>query len=164
MTIQPIGSGSAALYITPADLKERGLTPAGLTLEQALELTRAAFRQAGLTLEGGVEIEAYPGSCGVLVFARVRTPERVWFSFGCLEDLTAAARALSRPLPDGALLWWAERWWLSLPAGAEQAAARLSEFGRCESHRPHLEASLAEHGQIIFPADALDGLLTRFSV
>ena len=38
MTIQPIGSTSVALYITPADLKERGLTPSGLTLERALEL------------------------------------------------------------------------------------------------------------------------------
>ena len=164
MTIQPIGSGSAALYITPADLKERGLTPAGLTLEQALELTRAAFRQAGLALEGAIEIEAYPGSCGVLVFARIRAMERVWLSFGCLEELTAGARTLPPPLPDGALLWWRGRWWLSLPAGADQAAARLSEFGRCESHRPHLEASLVEHGQMIFPADAVNGLLTYFPV
>ena len=37
MTIQPIGAASAALYITPADLKEHGLTPAQLTLERALE-------------------------------------------------------------------------------------------------------------------------------
>ena len=28
MTIQSIGTGSAVLYITAADLKERGLTPA----------------------------------------------------------------------------------------------------------------------------------------
>ena len=77
MTIQPIGSASVALYITPADLKEHGLTPAGLTLEQALELTRTAFRQAGMDLEGSIEIEAYPESCGVLVFAHVR-PRRTW--------------------------------------------------------------------------------------
>ena len=38
MTIQSIGTGSAVLYITAADLKERGLTPAQLTLEEALEL------------------------------------------------------------------------------------------------------------------------------
>ena len=74
MTIQPIGSASVALYITPADLKEHGLTPAGLTLERALELTRTAFSQAGMDLEGSIEIEAYPESCGVLVFAHVRPP------------------------------------------------------------------------------------------
>lgn len=164
MTIQPIGSASVALYITPADLKEHGLTPAGLTLEQALELTRSAFRQAGMALEGSIEIEAYPESCGVLVFAHVRAPEECWFSFGSLEELAAAARALTGPLPDGALLWWEDRWWLSLPAGAEQAAARLSEFGRSETHRPHLAASLAEHGRMIFPSHALSGLLTYFPV
>lgn len=74
MTIQPIGNASVALYITPADLKEHGLTPAGLTLERALELTRDAFHEAGITLDGSIEIEAYPNACGVLVFARVPGP------------------------------------------------------------------------------------------
>ncbi len=69
MTIQPIGSASVALYITPADLKEHGLTPAGLTLERALAITQTAFHEAGITLEGSIEIEAYPDACGVLVFA-----------------------------------------------------------------------------------------------
>ena len=164
MTIQPIGSASVALYITPADLKEHGLTPAELTLEQALELTRSAFRQEGIDLEGAIEIEAYPESCGVLVFARVRPPEQRWFSFACLEDLAAAARVLDPPRPDAALLWWEERWWLSLPAGAEQAAARLSEFGHSEAGRPHLAASLAEYGRLVFPNNALTGLLTYFPV
>ena len=76
MTIQPIGSASVALYITPADLKEHGLTPAGLTLERALAITQTAFHEAGITLEGSIEIEAYPDACGVLVFAHVRAPER----------------------------------------------------------------------------------------
>ena len=81
MTIQPIGAASAALYITPADLKEHGLTPAQLTLERALELTQSAFSEAGIALDGAIEIEAYPDACGVLVFARVRPPERLWLSF-----------------------------------------------------------------------------------
>ena len=76
MRIQPIGSASVALYITPADLKEHGLTPAGLTLERALAITQTAFHEAGITLEGSIEIEAYPDACGVLVFAHVRAPER----------------------------------------------------------------------------------------
>ena len=61
MTIQPIGSASVALYITPADLKEHGLTPAGLTLERALAITQTAFHEAGITLEGSIEIEACGG-------------------------------------------------------------------------------------------------------
>lgn len=162
MTIQPIGSASVALYITPADLKEHGLTPSGLTLERALELTQTAFRQAGIALDGSIEIEAYPDACGVLVFARVRVPERAWFSFPELDPLLAAARAMPLPRPDASLLWWDDRWWLSLPAGEEQAAARLSEFGRCETARPHLEARLAEHGRPVLERDALTALLAFF--
>ncbi len=164
MTIQPIGSASVALYITPADLEEHGLTPEELTLDRALELTRTAFRQAGISLEGGIEIEAYPESCGVLVFARVTRAERSWLSFDSLELAAAGARCLEQPLPDGALLWWAGRWWLSLPAGEEGAAARLSEFGRTETHRPHLEAWLAEHGRMVLPSCALSALAGDFPV
>ena len=162
MTIQPIGSASVALYITPADLKEHGLTPAGLTLEQALELTRTAFRQAGMDLEGAIEIEAYPESCGVLVFAHVRAPERRWFSFDSLEDLAAAARSLPQPSPKAALLWWEGRWWLSLPGEERGTAARMSEFGCWEADRPHLDACLAEHGRAVLEQDALAGILAYF--
>ena len=162
MTIQSIGSASVALYITPADLKEHGLTPAELTLERALELTRDAFREAGIDLEGSIEIEAYPESCGVLVFAHVHRPERVWFSFGSLEDLVAAARSLPSPSPKAALLWWEGRWWLSLPGEERGTAARMSEFGRWEAARPHLDACLAEHGRAVLERDALAGILAYF--
>ena len=164
MTIQPIGSASVALYITPADLKKHGLTPAGLTLERALEITQDAFSQAGITLDGSIEIEAYPDACGVLVFARVHTPERTWFSFDSLEPLLAAARSLPAPRPDAALVWWRDRYWLSLPSGEEQAANHLSEFGRPEASFPHLEARLAEHGRPVLDADALTALLSYFPV
>ena len=68
------------------------------------------------------------------------------------------------PLPDASLLWWEERWWLSLPRKAEGAAARLSEFGRSESASPHLEARLAEHGRTIWDRDALSALLAYYPV
>ena len=164
MTIQSIGSASVALYITPADLKQYGLTPAELTLERALELTRTAFQEAGITLEGGIEIEAYPENCGVLVFAHVRPAERSWFSFERLEDLAAAARCMPSPCPETVLFWWRERWWLSLPGDQIETAAFLSEFGRCETDRPHLDACLAEHGRRVLEENALDGILTYFPV
>lgn len=164
MTIQPIGSTSMALYITPADLKEHNLTPAALTLERALELTQTAFHQAGITLDGSIEIEAYPDACGVLVFAHVLVPERVWFSFDGLETLIDAARALSEPRPESSLLWWDGRYWLSLPVGETQAIARLSEFGQEETVLNHLEARLTEHGRPVLTGDALTALLSYFPV
>ncbi|MFQ9916741.1 MAG: hypothetical protein ACLRWQ_10460 [Flavonifractor plautii] len=56
-----------------ADLKEHGLTPAGLTLERALDaLHRPPSTRRASLWSGPIEIEAYPDACGVLVFARVR--------------------------------------------------------------------------------------------
>lgn len=164
MTIQPIGSASVALYITPADLKEHGLTPAGLTLERALAITQTAFHEAGITLEGSIEIEAYrmPAAFWCLPMSARRSGPG--FSFDELEPVVAAARDLPAPRPDAALLWWEDRWWLSLGAGEEQAIARLSEFGRCETARPHLEARLAEHGRPVWDQDALTALLSYFPV
>lgn len=162
MTIQPIGAASVALYITPADLREHGLAPAQLTLERALELTQAAFHEAGMSLDGAIEIEAYPDACGVLVFAHVQAAPRLWLSFADCEDLIAAAQALPAPCPEAALIWYDDRWWLSLPACQEQLAGFLSEFGRAEQDRPHLDARLSEHGTPVFSANALSSLLDYF--
>ena len=68
MTIEPIGNASVALYLTPADLSRHGFSPGSLTLDQALELTREACGEAGIVLDGTVEIEAYPEKNGVMLF------------------------------------------------------------------------------------------------
>lgn len=137
MTIQPIGSASVALYITPADLKEHGLTPAGLTLERALAITQTAFHEAGITLEGSIEIEAYPDACGVLVFAHVRAPERAWFSFDELEPVVAAARDLARTAARmRRCSGGRSRWWLSLGAGEEQALRGCRSSAAVRPHAP----------------------------
>ena len=57
MTIQPIGDAGVALSLTPTDLFPYGLSPASLTLEQALSLTRAVCAQAGIPLAEAVELE-----------------------------------------------------------------------------------------------------------
>ena len=157
MTVHPIGSAGAALYITPEDLEKRGIDPETLTLEDALALTRAAFRRAGLALEGPVEIEAYPERSGVLVFARVRPRAQAWFSFDRLEGLAAAARALDRVPPEAALFWAEGRWWLALDGGGEGAAARLSEFGRAEEPP-------AGRSRPVWERDALAQVLTYYPV
>ena len=164
MTIQPIGSASVALYITPSDLKEHNLTPAGLTLERALELTQSAFRAAGMTMDGAIEIEAYPDTCGVLVFAHVKVPQRVWFSFDDLESLLNGVYTLPDPPEDTALVWWENRWWLALPEEDHQSADRLSEFGRSEVQTAYLEAGLMEYGVSVLSTGAIATLRKYFQV
>lgn len=72
MTIQPIGADSVALYLTGEELRQYGVSPATLTLEEARVVTREACGQAGVSLDGGVEIEVYPEKDGVMLFAYAR--------------------------------------------------------------------------------------------
>lgn len=162
MTIQPIGATSVALYLTPADLREHGLTPGQLTQDLALELTRSAFAQAGIPVEGAMEIEAYPEMCGVLLFARFQPPKRTWFTFPDLESLLQAARALGEDAPDADLLWCDQRYWLSVPTASDQALCRLSEFADATETAPFLDARLGEHGRTLLTGGALCALLHYF--
>ena len=164
MTIEPIGRASVALYLTPADLSRRGLssTPGSLTLEQALELTREACGQAGIELDGAVEIEAYPECCGVLVFAHVRPMDPAWFVFDDIEPLLQAALELHKAPVDAGLWWWEGKYWLSLPRSAEGAQAVCQEFGSARQPDPLLPARLEEAGQAIFAHHALWELCRHF--
>lgn len=162
MTIQPIGTASIALYLTPADLSKYGFTPSGLTLEQALLLTREACEHSGIVLDGAVEIEAYPEYCGVLVFARIRPVGEQWFTFSDIEPVIQAALALRASPPDAALWWKDGRYWLSLPEDASAAAAVCCEFGSPQPPDPLRAARLNETGYPIFPHHAFSSLCQHF--
>ncbi len=69
MTIQPIGANRVALTLTSDELSLYGCSPASLTLEQALALTRDVCGREGILLEGSVELEIYPGQWDVMLFA-----------------------------------------------------------------------------------------------
>ncbi len=162
MTIEPIGSASVALYITPADLRQHGLTPESITLEEALSMARQAFQEAGIATDGAIEIEAFPDVCGVLVFARVQPTDESWYSFDGLEEVLSAARALAAPWPDATLTLWEGRYWLRLEGGDQRAHCLLSEFGRPELPSPYFDARLREHGSVLIPGDAFAVLLRHF--
>lgn len=164
MTIQPISAASVALYLTPADLRERGVCADDLNAEYTLELTRDAFRQAGLPLEGSLEIETYPDKCGLLVFVHL-SPARqtIWF-FEDFESLLAAAAALGTDESDGALYWWNDRCWLVLPGRETDISARLSEFGSQETGDPYILSRLEEYGIPLLTANAPSALRKHFGL
>lgn len=162
MTIQPIGAGSVALYLTPDDLQEHGLTPESLTRELALALTRRAFLDSGMPADGPMEIEAYPDPCGVLVFARLGTSGALWFAFENIENLIAAARCFPDGPPDAALSLCDGKYWLSLPEGETHAACRMLEFGSAVSASPLFDARLAEYGVALLSGKAFHHLLQFF--
>ncbi len=80
-----------------------------------------------------------------------------------LAGQLAAARALWAVCPEeAALFFWEGRYWLSLPAGEEQTACRLSEFGAEAEQAPFLDARLTEHARLILPRQALATLHRYF--
>lgn len=164
MTIQPISAASVALYLTPADLRERGVCSDALTAKDTLELTRHAFRQAGLPLEGALEIESYPDKCGLLVFVHINPPGQTVWAFDDLESLLGGAAALGAEEPDGALYWWEDRCWLVLPGRETDISARLSEFGSQETGDPYIAARLEEYGTPLLPARAPSALRKYFGL
>lgn len=163
MTIQQIGTVSVALYLTPADLESRGFTSSDLTLEQTLQITRSAFAEAGIPAAGILEIEAFPDVCGVLVFAKLRPKEQVFFSFPNLEAVICAAHALLKPVPDAALTYWDKLYYLSLASKNETAVNILSEYGQPVQHDSNFTARLSEYGENIFSHNALARLAALFS-
>jgi len=158
MTIQPIGSGSIALYITSSDLQEQGLLTEDLNLERAMALTRNACAEMGLTLEGAVEIEAFPDTDGVLIFARVGIPETIYYSFDSLEQVIQAACALPSLSCSSRLFRLNGRYYVSLTGYSEQTENTVSEYGLKEPQCSTFAAYLREHGETVLES----GALTRF--
>ncbi len=162
MTIQQIGGSSVALYITPDDLKTYGLSAGEFSLERALELTETAFDRAGISLSGTLEIEAFPDSCGILVFARIRSPELVFFSFPDFESVIRAAHAAAATEADSSLIRLGDEYILVLSGDQEQAVNILSEFGRQLPRISSYHTFLQEHGENLLPRQALSVLAGSF--
>lgn len=161
MTIQPISAASAALYLTPADLRKRGIRAEELTAEYTLDLTREAFQQAGLPLGEPVELELYPDRCGVLIFVHTSPPRGAVWRFEDSEALLFAAANVDLSQSGGALYWWQERYWLALPDPGERERALLSEFGQRVRGDGYIRERLEEYGTRLLSGGALERLTRR---
>ena len=69
MTIQPINEFDVALFIGRKDLEQRGLSPEILNMKDAKKLAHEAFNDAGIEVDGSLEIEPFAAESGA-VFAR----------------------------------------------------------------------------------------------
>lgn len=164
MTIQPISAVSAALYFTSADLQECGVRIDRLTAERTLELTKDAFRQAGLPLDSVLELETYPDKCGLLVFVHMAPARQTVWRFDDCEALLAAVNSLGPEGADGSLYWWEGHWWLVLPGQENDTSARMAEFGSEKTDAPYILARLAEYGALLLPSHAPSTLRNHFSL
>ncbi len=153
MTIQPISTAALVLYISPADLEERGLCCADITQEHTLALTQEALQQAGILSSELLEIESWPDKCGLLVFVHFnQLQQTVWF-FSDTEDLLSAAASL-HTLPPNNLYWWANHFWLTI----EGDVPALSEFCNRIDQSFCLLERVQEYGTVLLTHNALTQL------
>ncbi len=159
MTIEPIGVTGVALYISPADLRRRNLDPENLPFRAVLDLAREVFWEAGITIEGTIEVERIPGVNGLLVFARTCPRGEPWYVFDRPGDLLGAARALGDRWSDARLTLWRGAYWLRPEGGDERVRCCLSEFGRRELPPFGGGKEDGEAGGILIPGEVFLPLL-----
>jgi negative regulator of genetic competence, sporulation and motility len=162
MTIQQINSASIAVYLSPEDLADHGYLADSLTIQQAFQITRLACGKLGFSPTGILEIEAFPNSCGVLVFAKLHEHHHALFRFSDLESLLSAISALPRPFPDASLTYLEKEYYLSFMASNPSYSSILSEFGQPVEEGD--TAYLTEHGTCILSQQALEQLTASFSL
>ncbi|MBQ1352097.1 MAG: adaptor protein MecA [Oscillospiraceae bacterium] len=162
MTIQQINSASIAVYLSPKDLADHGYLADGLTIQQAFHITRLACEKLGFSPAGILEIEAFPNSCGVLVFATLHENCHMLFHFSDLETLLSAVAALPSPFPNASLTYWEDGYYLSFMVPNPSYTSIISEFG--QSVAEPRASYLIEHGTCIIPQHAFERLTTAFAL
>lgn len=141
MTVQPIGPTAVLLYLTRAELRERGLRPDFLTHEDTWTLAKEGLSTLGQTADGLRELESYPDEQGLLLFVHTAPADPAVWRFPDGDALLDAAAALPG-LAEQPLYWWKDAFWL-----VGEVSAALSEFADRMEDNPLLTARLAEYGQ-----------------
>lgn len=141
MTFYTVGQCASVLYLTAAELHQRGLQPEELTREQILELAREGVSQSGYAPDAPLELESYPDKSGLLLFIHMTPPDRtVWRFFdsdALLDAVTTAAVS-----PSDSLYWWDDCFWLLSDPDRDP---HLTEFADRINDDPLLCARLREH-------------------
>ena len=144
MTVQPIGPTAVLLYLTRAELRERGLRPDFLTHEDTWTLAKEGLSTLGQTADGLRELESYPDEQGLLLFVHTAPADPAVWRFPDGDALLDAAAAL-QGLAEQPLYWWKDAFWL-----VGEVSAALSEFADRVEDDPLLAARLAEYALPIF--------------
>jgi hypothetical protein len=149
------------MFIGSGELEKEGLDIQSLDIETAARFAREAFSKAGISVSPGMEIEAFAGDCGILVFAQLVRSLPVFFRFGDFENLLAAVDAAA-PGITGRLYLMDGAWWLCVTGGWEHSAV-FSEFGERVPRDAAFSAVLRERGACVFEEQALDIFRKKFS-
>lgn len=165
MTIHNTGQYSVAVFLQPEELEKEGQGIREPDDEWTRKLALSVMDDLGIHSRGKLEIEAFAGHGGLMVFAALR-PEDQWetlfFSFDSLESVLTLAAGLNGPLPARSTLTYiGNRYILSISSPAQECTRFgyvAGEFGR-RLYRPAAYARhLSEHGVTVSASTALQDL------
>lgn len=163
MDIMPLGDTSIAIFIDSEDLDGAGITSQNLDLDAASPIVTTALIEAGMMVDGSLEIEAYTNSEGVLVFARIIPSFPVFCSFDKLDNLLEAACQVGNPPPGTRLTYLDGIYFLTLNGAARELKSMLCEFGDIDEFPPDFDLYLKEHGSCLIQYNALGKLSEYFA-
>jgi hypothetical protein len=165
LTVHKTGRYSVAVYVKPDELAREGQEPNAVDNEWTRRLAAGALDSRGLSAGGRMEIEAFTGRGGLIVFAALY-PECQWemlfYALDGIEEAIALAAQLHSLSPPSSSLHYIEgAYVLSLSAPPEQLVRlgyRAGEFAR-RLHRPvGYVRFLREHGKTVLCGTAVDEL------
>ena len=163
MTILPLSESSIAIFLEPSELEYTGVSTQSFDADAASPLVHSALAEAGIALDGNLEIEAFSNSEGVLMFARVIPQKPAFCVFDRLEELIMAATSIHDAPADSSLTYLEGKYWLTLFGAARMLEAQLSEFSEKQELDSTFIRHLAEHGRTLIPQRALNRLSEYFA-
>ena len=169
MEIHPMGHNGVAIYIDTDELAEYGCAERELDERRARQFALAALRTLGLHTGGGMEIEAYTGADGVMVFAVLaetdgmkgqpsgsgaETDTVAFFTFAQTDDaLDALSALLQNVSPPQYTLCILDGIPVLTVQGSQNTIARISlplaEYGCRRQYPPEYLLFLREHAKQI---------------
>jgi len=164
MVVHTTGPYSIAVHLPPEEIEKKGKIE--IDDEWARRLALGVMDEFGIGAQGKVEIEAFAGRGGLMIFAAL-CPESRWetlfFCFDRLEDVLELSERLRPRIPPKSTLTYIDgEYILSLTAPPEEIirlGLLAGEFGRRLFRPGSFARFLAEHGREVIARTALRDLL-----
>jgi len=167
MTIQSTGPNSLVVLLPPWELAKEAAAPEPAGDAWARHLALHVMEEYGIGTDGVVEIEAFTGQGGLMIFVALRPEaqyETLYYQFDNLEDILQLSRRLLICPPRKSSLTYIEKKYVLSLSAPPREAVRLGyvagEFGRRLYRPAGYGRYLAEHGKAVVQEDAVEKLGT----
>lgn len=146
MTVERIGDKRIALYISGDELDSLIPDDGQFNLQTAQELAEKAFSHWGEGISGSLELEAFAGSGGVLLFARLIDNEVFAYTYDSFEHILQASRLLHGSPPQAELYTYNQYY---MVLSDTELPDSFSEYAAVNTLEATAAAMIREHGWLL---------------